>query len=177
MKPCRSAPTLTSYYPNLEHGDPTNSWWSFITLLFFTTADILPHPPEFNGTTTTHRSGRTTWPKVPLASPAEQQYFSKVKQSRNTSQITWRRCCKAPSLHSSHTGTRAMVLASCHLSTTREWPFQVAFCPSEHPLSHDRAQRFPPYLINPCFRDSCTRKSRDGQFHRVKLANNWIKVQ
>lgn len=134
-------------------------------------------PAEVNGTIRAHSSVRTTRPKSALGITAEQWYFAELKQSRNTSQITCRRWCKAAALHSSHMGIRAMAPVSHDLGTTSEWPCQAALCPREHPLRHDLAQTFPPYLINPCFSVSCTRNLRDGQFHCVKLANNWIKVQ
>lgn len=41
QNPLLSAQTSTSYYPDLEYGDPTNSWLSLITLLLLTTMDIL----------------------------------------------------------------------------------------------------------------------------------------
>lgn len=138
----------------------------------------LPHsyryfttPAGVNGTIRAHSSETTTWPKVAFGITAEQWCFAELKQSRNTSQITCRRC-KAPFLHSSHRGIRAMAPVCPDLSITR-----LALSGREHPLPHDLAQTFPPYLINPRFSVSCTRNLRDGQFHCVKLANNWIKVQ
>lgn len=170
QNPLLSAQTLASYYPDSEHGDPPKQLIKLDQLhshRHFTT------PAEVGGTIRAHSPVRTTWPKLALGITAEQWYFAELKQSRNTSQIT----CKAPALHSSHMGIRAMAPVSHDLGTTSEWPCQAALCPTEHPLPHDLAQTFPPYLINPCFSVSCTRNLRDGQFHCVKLANNWIKDQ
>lgn len=146
----------------LHHFTPLHSYRPFAT------------PAEVSGTVRAHSSVTTTWPKVASGVTAEQWHFAELKQSRNTSQITCRRWCKAPALHSSHRGIRAMAPVSRDLSTTSDWPCQAALCPREHPLPHDLAQIFPCYLINPCFSVSRTRNLRDGQFHCVKLANNWI---
>lgn len=79
-------------------------------------------PAELHGTIRAQSSETMTWPKAALGITAEQWYLAELKQSRNTSQITCRRWCKAPALHSSHMGTRAMAPVSRDLSTTGEQP-------------------------------------------------------
>lgn len=113
QNPLLSPQTLTSYLCWFR------AWWPHKQLIKLDHLSLLHNcryftiPTEINGTIRTQHSVRTTRPGISFLNPAEQRYFAKVKQSTNTSQIMWMRCCKAPALCSSHTGTRATASVSC----------------------------------------------------------------
>lgn len=171
-----SAQTLISYYPDSEHGDSPqrdDKAWSP-----YSSSQLQAFHHTCRGQW--HYQSTQLWNNnlaqgsLRYHSRAVMFCWAKAKQehiSNNVQEV------QSTCLAQLSQGSRAMAPVCPDLSTTSDWPCQAALCPREHPLPHHPAQTSPPYLINPRFSVSCTRNLRDGQFHCVKLANNWIKVQ